>query len=554
MATDAIVTGIISNSTSTATTLIASATAALQSLAAFDANYGTLPNVEVGAVDPVSLMKPNIPVKPEIDKHPDKDSSIDFGKIVIPDQPDINYPDPPSLINISIPSKPIISSPSMQNTYMGTLYSITLPDIPVIDIREFSVTPPVPIPIDVPTWTFDIDNILISDDPLIVAMKNKLLSNVVDGGTGLSPVVETDIWNRDLERNEQSLADATDKTVSMWAKKGFSLPAGLLADSLISLQTEYMNKSIDRSREIAIKQAELEQTNLFKSIELGTTLSTKLIDQLIQYQQLILTAQEYSAKYFNEYINLQIACNNSNMELFKARVQAYEISIRANIAMVDLYKARIEGELMKVTMNETTAKVYSSQIEAEVSKYRGSLEGQKVIGEIFSTEMQGVVAQANVNESIIKAYAEQVRTLSTVSEIYKSRVEAALAEAGIEKMKLDANIAETDTWAKQSEISLKEYQARLDAYKEELRYEMASAEIGNKMAETVVQLELSAAELRVNAAKVAGDALVAQGNARLEAARGVAAAAASMAAGAMAGVSANANLGYSESLSMSGTV
>ncbi|MBU2049351.1 MAG: hypothetical protein KKH61_10290, partial [Gammaproteobacteria bacterium] len=45
---------------------------------------------------------------------------------------------------------------------------------------------------------------------------------------------------------------------SMWAKKGWSLPDGLLAHSLSEVQKEYMNKGLDRSREIAIKQADLE--------------------------------------------------------------------------------------------------------------------------------------------------------------------------------------------------------------------------------------------------------------------------------------------------------
>jgi hypothetical protein len=383
---------------------------------------------------------------------------------------------------------------------------------------------------------------------MVVAVKNRLQNNIVIGGTGLSASVEAAIWQRDLERNEQQLSDSTDKVTSMWAKKGFSLPDGMLAHSLSEIQREYMNKMLDRTREIAIKQADLEQSNLFKSMELAISLTFKLIDGLTKYEELLLRAQEDTAKYANEYIDLQIKAHNGTVEVFKAVVQYQEALVRSELTKAEIYKAQIQGALAVATANEATAKVYTAQIEAEVARYKGVIDGNVSLAQMFTAQVNAVVAQAGIQESLIKVYAEQVRATVAQAEVYKAQVEAVTAGVGAQKAVVEANVAQVQAWAEGVRAKTAAYSGSLESFRAQNTFNIASAELGSKNAEIIIANQIEAAKVAIASADITMKAITKAGDARVEAAKGAASASASLGAGAMAAMSAHANLSYSETM------
>jgi hypothetical protein len=407
---------------------------------------------------------------------------------------------------VSIPDKPDIPQIDTANLTLGQMLNITLPAIPDITYPVLDITAPVytiPTPV---TWAFAVGDVLISDDPLIQVAITRLKNNIQIGGTGLSAAVEDAIWNLDLERMEQQLSDSTDKATAMWAKKGFSLPDGLLAHSLSELQKEYMNKSIDRSREIAIEQAKLEQSNLFKSLELTYNLASKLIENLIRYEELVFRGQEATAKYANEYIDLQIKTYASLVEIYKAKAQTYEIIIRAKLAKVEVYKAQIEG--------------------------------QRLIG--------------TVNEQTVKIYSETVAAVKVIIDRYRAEVDAYTATLGAEKVKIEANKLQMDAWAEGTKSQIALYNGQVEMFKAESQFNVSSADLLTKSAEANLRaiVEASALQAKMYEGESRNNILSAQ--VQVEAAKGVAQSAASLAAGAMSAVHAQASMSYNEN--MAGTI
>jgi len=409
----------------------------------------------------------------------------------------------PDIISITIPTK--VTKPDIATVTLGELLAITLPEVPSISMPSLNLDAPV-YEITAPSqWSFGVNsNILITDDPMIQAAINRLTSNIRDGGTGLSPEIEAAIWARDLERNEQQLEDSTDKITSMWAKKGFSLPDGMLAHSLSEVQKEYMNRRIDRSREISIKQADLEQSNLFKSMEMAITLADKLINMLIRYEELVFKGQEATAKYANEYIDLQIKTYASRVDAYKATAQVYEMLIRGELSKVELYKAQIEG--------------------------------QKAIGD--------------VNEQTIKVYSEQLRATTVLIDRYKTEVSAMVSELEVEKVKVEANKLQMDAWAKNADVQIARYSGEIEKYKADNQVNIASADIHGKIAEANMRAAIAVVESNVRGYEAQERGMVARAQVAMEAARGVATAAAAMASGAMAAMSAHAGMTYSESMAL----
>lgn len=471
MGAEATAAGIISSAQSRAESAFSTAESALSALGGMSVSnisFGGLSAPSIGSFTPAGLSTPG-------------DPSISSAPTILP----ITIPPSPTAPTVTYPTDP-------------TILDIDLPDVPEIDIPTLDVAAP-EYNITAPS-SFDFTVDTFNEDSIVGVTRDRLVSNIRYGGTGLSESVENAIWERDKERNEQQLEDSTDKVVSMWAKKGFSLPDGMLAHSLSEIQKEYANKMLDRTREIAIKQAELEQKNIFQSMDTGTRLVDVVYRTFVQINELTLKAQESMARFANEYIDLQIKTYGIAVEGYKAAATVYAERIRANLSRVEIYKAQLEGEL----------------------------------------------AKGQINEQNIKVYAEKLKAIMTQVDVYKSEIAAMTGLLDAEKTKIEANKLQFDAWARSSEIAVQVYNGKVELYKAGSQTEIAQAEMLNRQSDAQARITVGTMEASARYAEMATRSIIAQETMQMEAARGVATAAASLAAGAMAAVNAHAAVTYSE--------
>jgi hypothetical protein len=467
-----------------------------------------------------------------------------------PEKPEIGEVELGELRQVVIPDAPTIGWPDIETAVLGGMLPIAIPSTPEVTFPPISLTPPVyeispPLP-----WAFKVGDVIITDDPMIQAVIKRLTKNITEGGTGLSEAVETAIWQRDLERNEQQLADTTDKVASMWAKKGFSLPDGMLAHSLSEVQKEYMNKMLDRTREIAIKQAELEQTNLFKSMELAVNLAEKLINMLMRYEELVFRGQEATAKYANEYIDLQIKTYMAMVDAYKATAQTYEMIIRGELAKVEVYKAQMEGQKLIGEINALTVQIYSEETKA-ISMFLDSyIKGEIARVDAFKAQIEGQKAIGEVNAQAVQVYSEQLKATAILMDRYKTEAGVMVALLDVEKAKIEANKLQFDVWAKNSDVQMTKYNAETEMFKAMAQINISTAEFQSKQAEAQARMYFNSMELTLKSMEVATRSNDQKSQITMEAARGVAGAAASMAAGAMAAMSAHASMSYAETQSV----
>lgn len=82
------------------------------------------------------------------------------------------------------------------------------------------------------------------------------------GGTGISPVVERQIWDRERSRTLSELARNEADAYTLWAGRGFPLPPGMLANQLSMIRLDAAGKIAQASRDMAIKQMEIEIENV----------------------------------------------------------------------------------------------------------------------------------------------------------------------------------------------------------------------------------------------------------------------------------------------------
>ncbi|MDB5896033.1 MAG: hypothetical protein JWQ88_3564, partial [Rhodoferax sp.] len=212
-----------------------------------------MPVIDVGtfAEAAPALNLPNAPV-------------VSYGLVpLIPDVADISLPAAPTLAAVAAPSYLSLNTPTFGGVDLHADYLTRLDDIPTLSLVA-------PTPYSYAPGAGYASNLLSG----LKATLNARLT----GGSGLAPAVEQAIWDRARSRETQ-LGLANEAEIMRNSEAfGFQLPAGVLAAQLREAQQGYYDKLSGLSRDVAIKQAELEQANLKDTIAAGMDLEGKLID------------------------------------------------------------------------------------------------------------------------------------------------------------------------------------------------------------------------------------------------------------------------------------
>ena len=432
---------------------------------------------------------------PQITVDLDSNIEIDSALATIPQAPESSdypeIPDSPTEREFPFPSTPAYTLPSVPE-----LTDIAVPDFIEGTVRSLSTSIPT-VDFEVPT----IGAISTSDatfDSLLQEIRNKLLNNILYGGTMIDPDVEDDLWDRDKERDEQTLQDTIDKVSSQWAKMGFSLPDGLLAGSIIAINNEYANKRLDRSRGIAIKQAELEHDGLFKSLAMGVDLEKIIVGSANEYAKRVMDASKFTADVIIELYKQRVVQYNTLLETFKADVVAYKTNIEAEMVRADVYKTQLQALLAIGQLDETKVKLYTSQISGVEQKVK-----------IYETEVRAAAAQYDAEKSRIEGF--------------KSRV--------------DAYVASSDSITKQ-------YLAKIDGYKAFVGAWTASSDSGMKGKELQTRADIAELDATLKSWEVQLRLILETTTIKLEALKTMAQTSSNVAAGALSSIHASISDNY----------
>jgi len=429
----------------------------------------------------------------EIDTTPpainiDPPGSIIMDPIILTQMPapPTAYPDAPptepTFSDHDFPAAPVFTMPSVP-----VVNDIVIPGFVSNDIVGISASLPI-FTSSVPTVSAIPDGGDIPEDSLMQTVKSKLERNILNGGTMLDPAVEESIFNRDLERREQILRDSLDKITNQWAKLNWSLPDGLLAGQLTLLQTEYMNKNLESSRTIAVEQAKLEQSGVFKSLELGISLENIVMESHNKYAARILESSKSTA--------------DVTIQIFKERVNLYNSMLAAYKTDVDAFKARIDAEVAR-------AQAYESQIKA-----------LSLVNQIDETKAKIYVSQITAINSMVDVYKNQVQAVGLMYEAEKTKVERF-------KQQVEAYVAQIDSVTKKYAVEVEGFKAFIAGYS-------ASADGQIKLSDLKGRSEIASAEALIKEWEIQADLIQKNLALKLEALKSLASVSSNVAAGALA--------------------
>lgn len=199
-----------------------------------------------------------------------------------------------------------------------------------------------------------------------------LVNTITLGGTGISPAVEAQIWQRGRDRILADTARAEAQTLDEFSARGFSLPPGSLTARLDVIRKDGMAKIGEFNRDVAIKQAEIEIENLRFAVDAAIKSRMQAMAAAVDYIKAVMSGPDTAAR---------VASINSDA---KARMMS---------ATADLYRARLSRDelALKIPMFNTgeRAKIVGMDMDGF---YKGV--DNRVRAAVSAAEQYGKAAQA----------------------------------------------------------------------------------------------------------------------------------------------------------------
>lgn len=421
-----------------------------------------------GTISPLTVTNPpefteDAPVVQEI---PTPDATLpDFNSTL----PDVDYDAgvfPTILPDTTLPTVP-------------TFEELQLPAVPDISLPEFVAVVPDATDISVPGNVF-----LYNEDPysseLLTSVTAELIDRVVNGGTGLNPSVEDAIWNRGRDREQINSRSTRETLIAEEASKGWQLPNGAVLNKLQRADQEAQNAISTLSRDIMIKQAELEQENVKFAIQQSIALEQVLIDHFNKVQDRALKASMYVQDTAIQLYNAEVAKFNTEVEIYKAYAQAFESRVRAELTTVEIYKAQVDAEKTRGEVNEQLVRLYIAQVDgikSSVDIYKAQVEAaverlaaEKIKVDVFNGEVTAFANIVDAKKAEFEMYSEQVKAEMAKVEIYDTKVKAFAT-------RIDAYAKEVDADSKVIDIEIEKEKLRLQSYLSQLEAAIKRAQI-----------------------------------------------------------------------------
>lgn len=461
-----------------------------------------------------------------------------------PVAPTISYGTAPTIPSITSPTVP--DAPILDVVTVPTLLTLSTPTFSGVNLPSAAALATIPtLDLVAPTpYSYSVGADYASS--LLTTMQS-VLNTRLAGGTGLDSAVEQAIWDRSRSRETQ-IALANESEVMRQSEAfGFSLPTGVLAAQLRKTQQDYYDKLSGLSRDVAIKQAELEQENLKQTISQGIELESKLIDQALRLEQLTFDSAKVVAENAIQVYNAQVEQFRAVISAYQVYASSFKMLIDGEMAKVEVYKAELQAEQTKAAVNEALIGQYKAQIEAgmaSVQIFQAQISAANTLVQLEQAkvgaageQVKAFVATINAETAKVEAYKAGIDAEATKVTIYKTKAEAfnSVVNAQAESARLNLGVYTSKIQAKNAEWD--GYRARVDAekarmqalasqsgalwdgYKAKVSSVEAASNTHSRIWEASIKKSEAVSNLALQQSKANTDVIIQANNARLDAAK-----------------------------------
>jgi hypothetical protein len=164
---------------------------------------------------------------------------------------------------------------------------------------------------------------------------NWLVNSITVGGTGISPAVEDQIWQRDRDRVIADGARIESQTFNEFASRGFDLPPGAMAARLQEVRFAQLSKTQEHSRDAAIKQAEMEVENLRFAVDAAIKSRMGAMKAAADYIGSLMSGIDAASRVASVNSDAKARMMAATSDLYRARLARDELAMKIPLANQD---------------------------------------------------------------------------------------------------------------------------------------------------------------------------------------------------------------------------
>jgi hypothetical protein len=429
-----------------------------------------------------------------------------------PEVPDVTWP----VLTATLPAEIDVTG------MIPTAPSVTLPPVPSIDDVFIPSAPPLNIPqfdygplpvLDVtPPDAMFVWNEAEYDSDLMQAMRNKLLYDVQNPGTGIDPEVEQAIWDRAISRQMTENEKSYNEALNYWAARGFELPPGSLVSALCEIRHKIDGTMEDLNNDILIQQSKLAQEYAKIAISQAIDYEKMVMDYINRRNQRLFEAAKYTVEAALLIYQAQIECYKAQLEAYKIYTEVFKAQIEAELAKMEIYKAQIEAAKLTVEIQELYIEAYKAQLQGiltTVEIYKTQMEAVSIVTEVnksrvetYKTQVDAYVAEISAVTARYNAYQAQLAGEATKADVYEAESKAYVAQIEGYKARGELEVMEGEVLVQANKSEVETFKGYVDKYKADVDRMIAEAEVIAK--QQGYETALYDAEIRQYSADVDG--------------------------------------------------
>ena len=467
--------------------------------------------------------------------------------------PTLYYPSYPEDLSATVPTdKPEVDDVVIPGAPVeGTDYN--LPSVPTL--REITI--PTAEELTIPVWTETLPTANIASPPYeftftedqyssaVLTSIQATVTEMLAGGTGLPDAIWQAIIDVAATRNQESGQRSLVEATTDFASRGWASVGGTLAMRLREARQRVQMEDARLLREMAIKQADMEQQNRQFAVTQGIALETMLISAHNAYYERLLRASSLAIELAVQVMNAKIALYNAELTGYQVAATVYKTLVEAELVKLEKFKAEIEAQKLINEVNLADVQLYVAQLEGVqkiIDIFVAQLEGVKAEAEIDKTRMEvfraevqaygeqvnawakewdGYTAAINGQLAKVQLYDASVRAYAADVEAYKAGIEgetakvnadAVVSNAYNERLRSDTQryVAEVQGAAAKVDADAKAAQAQASEYSAKAQFYIAKAQALEAQNNAFIANAKAAADIGIAGAKLSSDELIAQ--------------------------------------------
>ena len=195
-----------------------------------------------------------------------------------------------------------------------------------------------------------------NETALLTAGETWLVNAITAGGTGIRPEIEDQIWQRDRARVLSEADRLEDELVSSWAAKGYDFLPGEMMYRAQQLHKEAADRNAQASRDIAIKQAELEVSNVRFAVEKALTQYSTALAAASNYIKELSVGSSVAAQISVTTTDAQAKLISASSSFYQSRIAVEELRLKA-LATAQGWDQETRVKNAELTMAEVHSRV-----------------------------------------------------------------------------------------------------------------------------------------------------------------------------------------------------